>query len=488
MCEQVLWEETKHLMAFVKGGVVPRIYEYRGIQYPAWEKAGNPHNVWLISKEELNENISKPPERGSYPHLRAEGNGYYIYGFRWNQTTPGQARGEFCRYLANRQRTDHEWKVFIPEFAEAAQTNILIQNEPQKSSVPKRAASTRPAVKTTSNPPSGTGTHADIIKTTELQYAWAIAERFGVSEPENDDVNAAVRKWEKENPNLFYSMFHSADDLEGIDQFNTRCQKLDYVMQKFALFELVIGDVKKAKMIILNNNPGADSLSQSPDELKTAVRNFVDFLDIFVKSQKNGGQQNLKNIYYPFKRDFIRLNCDYFPKRFLNTSSSSSPRLFDCLLQNRFCTNQERSLISSKKRQYQYPDRYFDVWEKLAPYIVSLERFGYHSKYFKQYENQLQQSSFCRQQRKEVADILRTVLEKQLEDRPIILVFRGENAWKELLGNNFFKMYQKVYFVSNNTFPYASEAQIGRERFQQLKHDWNALVKDESLKLEVEEN
>lgn len=161
-------------------------------------------------------------------------------------------------------------------------------------------------------------------------------------------------------------------------------------------------------------------MAQSPEELKAAVKNFVDFLDIFVKSQQKSGQQNLKNIYYPFKQDFIRLNSDYFPKRFLRTSRSSSPRVFDYLLRDRYCTNKERSLITPKNRQY--PDRYFDVWDKLAPYIVSLERFGYHSKYYRKYENKLQ-NGFCSEQRKEVADILRTASEKQLEDRPIITLF-----------------------------------------------------------------
>lgn len=474
-------------MGFVEGGVVPKIYEYTrtGKRYPVWEKAGNPSNVWLITREKLDENVH---HSHSYPDLRAEGNGYYIYGFTYDPEKVGQARGEFFRYLAWRRCTPADWNVLpAPRSSGAGSVQTAAAENSSRAVKPptcQAKAGTEEAAKkqkrkTASR--SQPGAHADIIKAVELKYARAIAEKFGVSKPENGDVNAAVKKWENEDPELFRSLFHSADDLEMIDRFNGVCPDLAYVTQKFALFELVIGNVQNAKMIILNNNPGADSLTQTENELEQRIANFVGFLGIFVTSQQNGGPQNLKNVYYPFTRQFITSIGDYFPKRFLSASRGASPKLFDCLLQGRFRTNRERK--SMRDSRYQYPDRYFDIWEKAAPHIVSLERFGYHSEYFKKYEDRLQGEAGSIRQREKVAGILRKASEKDLAARPIILVFRGSDDWTKLLGENFFSKYRKVYYVSNPRNPCASEAQIGSERFEQLKEDWNALIADRDLRL-----
>jgi hypothetical protein len=112
---------------------------------------------------------------------------------------------------------------------------------------------------------------------------------------------------------------------------------------------------------------------------------------------------------------------------------------------------------------------------------VSLERFGYHSKYFRNYEAKLQDKFV--DQRRIVENILKNAASKPLNERPIILVFRGGDAWENLLGENFFKEYEKVYFVSNVQNPTVSNSQLGQDEFKQIKLDWNALVDDETLHL-----
>ena len=108
MFDKKMWDDTRDLMDFVEDGVVPKIYEYGSKQYPVWEKASKNNNVWLISKIKL----SDEDHKGSYPHLRAEGNGYYIYGFRYSLDKLGQARGEFFRYMAEKRCLPEEWNIY----------------------------------------------------------------------------------------------------------------------------------------------------------------------------------------------------------------------------------------------------------------------------------------------------------------------------------------------------------------------------------------
>lgn len=243
MCEQVLWEETKHLMAFVKGGVVPRIYEYRGIQYPVWERANYPHNVWLISKEELDENVN---HLGSYPDKIADVNGYYIYGFTYDRAIAGQARGEFYRYLANRRRTDREWKVFTPEFVEAVQANVSMQNEPQKSSVPKSAASARPVVKNekqAENPDIATS--KKIILDNFEKFKKAYKARYEKEFLGSDDQTMFFRNNDDLN-RILYLIDHARNRQQLIDPVN--------------FYELCLGNPETADIIILGKNPGAGGI------------------------------------------------------------------------------------------------------------------------------------------------------------------------------------------------------------------------------------
>ena len=110
MFDKKMWKDTRDLMDFAEGGVVPKIYEYGSKQYPVWEKASKNNNAWLISTK-----ILEPNNTPSLPHLRAEANGYYIYGFRVNESKDGRAKGELLRYLAGKKSSIQEWTVYAPD-------------------------------------------------------------------------------------------------------------------------------------------------------------------------------------------------------------------------------------------------------------------------------------------------------------------------------------------------------------------------------------
>ena len=299
MCEQTLWKETRHLMTFVKAGVVPRIYEYidnNGTRhrYPAWEMAGNPHNVWLISKEKLDENVK---HKGSYPDKIAEGNGYYIYGFTYDRKKPGQARGEFFRYLANRQRTDREWKVFIPEFAEAAQTNILIQNEPPKSSPRKSAAPAQSAgkdekkaekqEKKKEDTPSLEECKTIILENFE-NFQKAYNDRYKKEFLGSDDV-----KW-----------FFRKEDLEKIKEWNKKASNVDDLIDLCAFYELILGNPSKADVVILGNNPGAKGIFEKISSFEKIFEEMAD-------------RKTNKDCFYPMSSVNAIQNRPWFPNRLI---------------------------------------------------------------------------------------------------------------------------------------------------------------------------
>ena len=110
MFDKKMWKDTRDLMDFAEGGVVPKIYEYGSKQYPVWEKASKNNNAWLISTK-----ILEPNNTPSLPHLRAEANGYYIYGFRVNESKDGRAKGELLRYLAGKKTSIQEWTVYASD-------------------------------------------------------------------------------------------------------------------------------------------------------------------------------------------------------------------------------------------------------------------------------------------------------------------------------------------------------------------------------------
>lgn len=291
MCEQVLWDDTKLLMTFVDD-VVPRIYEYNGNRYPAWEKADNPCNVWLISKKKLDVNVD---HKGSYPDLRAEGNGYYIYGFTYDRGKDGQARGEFYRYLANKHRTDREWKIYDRN----GNPVLPIPNSPVKnvsvkirtggnSSVTKSTTPAQPAVKNEKQSENPDLEECKIIRENFEKFQGAYKERYKKEFLGSDDVKYFFRK----------------EDLERIKEWNKKASNVDDLIDLCAFYELILGNPSKADVVILGNNPGA----------KGIYKKISSFKEIFIEMEN---RKKNKDLFYPMSSVDVMKNRPWFPNRLI---------------------------------------------------------------------------------------------------------------------------------------------------------------------------
>ena len=363
MVKQELWKNTEHLMSFVKGGVVPRIYEYKNKKYPAWEKSGcsSKVKVWLISRELLNE---KEDHEGSYPYLRAQGNGYYIYSFRHNLVMDGQAQGEFFRYFSQEKSSKPDWNIYDLEgnlLSESAVEKLAAKNSQVKEdasgkSKKKKINAKRPAPekndKKTENPKISLEESKRILQRNFDKLQEKYRNKFKIDFIGSED---------------FKLFFPSKDEFEKIVTWNNNVKDRSDLIDITGFYELCLGNPENADIIVLGKNPGAGGF----DRLKSDQ----EFEELFEEMSLRKDIES-KGCFFPLYNEDAMGFRPWFPGRLI-FGIGVTRRLPD---ENR---DEKRGILSKFIRRTAEAS-------KFANKICSIDLVPYHTADFEHGENLIQ--------------------------------------------------------------------------------------------------
>lgn len=216
----------------------------------------------------------------------------------------------------------------------------------------------------------------------------------------------------------------------------------------------------------------------------------MDSLDV-APQKANSFAESLKKQFPIFKRDPKYGHETFYP---LNTSfvENVSSYFYEALVKN----NSSQALFSGVEENI----------AQISKYIVTAERFGYHSELFAKEEKRIQQHflpqhTILKKQFKKWADL-------PFSAKPILIVMRGHDNWSKILGHDFFKSYGKVFCpTSRQSKSISSNSIIDYEAWKKIKYEsdkseqerirkenkpiawkklltaWNELIADEKLHL-----